>query len=636
LVAAAAAFSLAAAAVVVAQAPPPAPTGLIAGQVVDADGGRGVGESVVTLTAASATGTPASPAAREARKVITDAAGRFAFTGLEKGRYSVTAVKFGYVRGNHGTLVPRGPGAPIDLEDAERLTDARILVWKHAVITGRVTDEGGEPVVGVEVKAMRRAVVAGNAGFSDAASGTTDDRGIYRLASLEPGSYLVAVPSSSSTIPAAMVEAYFRASGAERAEMQSAIFGVTNSISSPGSPSNQQMGDQILLVGGRSPMPPLAGPDGSMAVYPATYHPQATQPGEATAIALTAGAVRAGVDFTLRPVAAVRVSGRLESAGGPVGLAPVHLVASSSERLAGRVAVASAVADASGAFTLIGVPPGSYTLRVVRLPVAEPRPSPAAVVVQTQSGTASRGVGTNLNVTGEQPTYWAAQAIDVAERDVTDLRVTMHTGYRVSGRIAFEGDASGLPPARVPPFLESADPWLRLPTTETTVAPDGRFSSAEMPSGRYRLGVGAPSGWFVKSVSAGGRELPDLPFELTGHMPDVLVTLSSSGASVAGAVRDAASAPDPTAGVLLFPVDPRQWTEIGSYSRQIKQASVGRSGAYSVADVPAGDYFIAAVPQVLLDWTNPRLLEDLSRLAVRITLRESERRSMDLKVDKGR
>ena len=56
-------------------------------------------------------------------------------------------------------------------------------IWKTAVITGVVTDESGDPIVGAQLRALERSTVAGQSRFTAAgAPAFTDDRGMYRFA----------------------------------------------------------------------------------------------------------------------------------------------------------------------------------------------------------------------------------------------------------------------------------------------------------------------------------------------------------------------------------------------------------------------------------------------------------------------
>lgn len=612
------------------------PTALIAGQVVDASTGRGLGETVVTLSMTSVPGTvPSSPAAREgsALKVITDSTGRFVFTALAKGRYTLTSSRPGYTPGSHGKLAPRGPSAPIDLADGERLMNVRILIWRHSVVTGRVVDEAGEPVVGVEVSALRRTSNAGRGGFGAGHAGITDDRGIYRLSSLEPGVYLVAVLSKSVTVPAATLDAYFRTSGSDQSELRAAILGVTNVIASPGSREIQQVGSQVLVLGQRAPTPPMQAGEDAVAMYPTTYFSQALRPAEASAVVLRGGESQAGIDFALRPVPGVRVSGTLEGPSGPVAYASIHLVTPSAANLVTDAAstVASAVADASGAFSFLGVPPGQYAIRVVKLPLSEPRPSVSAVVVQTPKGVTSRGIGTNPDVASTRPTYWAEQSVTVGERNLESVRVAMRTGFRVAGRIVFEPGSPTIPMQRLYPLIEATETWRRTMADEAITTADGSFSTPEVPGGLYRITLPLPAGWIVRSVVAGGRDLPDLPFELKEDLHDVVITVSNRGARLSGAIRDSNGAPNATAAVMLFPTDRRQWVNYSAYARGLKEVIASRDGSYTIPDLVAGEFFVIALPQPAVDWSDPQFLERLSRLAVRVTISDGEERALDLR-----
>ena len=188
-----------------------------------------------------------------------------------------------------------------------------------------------------------------------------------------------------------------------------------------------------------------------------------------------------------------------------------------------------------------------------------------------------------------------------------------------------------MPVQRLSPLLESTDPWLLSEVPELVVAADGTFVSPEVPPGRYRLTVPLPSGWFVKHIKTGGRDVPDLPVDLSADLADLVVTISNRGARVSGTVRATTARADTTAAVMLFPSDPRQWVDFSVYPRVIREGRTDRDGAFAYGDLPAGEYFIIAVPQTAVDWTRPALLESLSRVATRLTLGEGESRTIDLR-----
>jgi hypothetical protein len=63
---------------------------------------------------------------------------------------------------------------------------------KGGVITGRVTNATGEPLIGVRVNAVMTRGAEGNTARRAAARPRfTDDRGFYRLYGLPPGTYVV-------------------------------------------------------------------------------------------------------------------------------------------------------------------------------------------------------------------------------------------------------------------------------------------------------------------------------------------------------------------------------------------------------------------------------------------------------------
>jgi hypothetical protein len=345
---------------------------------------------------------------------------------------------------------------------------------------------------------------------------------------------------------------------------------------------------------------PAAAENAPLAIYPTTFYGQVTDQAEATTVTLRAGEVRTGVDVRLRPVPSVRVSGMVAAADGGAGPISLRLVHPSTAGLVNPAfAVATGVVDRNGEFTLLGVPPGEYVLQ-----------------------------GTRVVPSG--PTLAFKMPLTVPSRDLAGVRATLTRGFKISGRIVTDDPSQPLPSQRLGLNLDSRE-WPVDDYSETMAAADGTFTSAEIPPGRFQLSVPVPSGWFVKSVTLQGRDIADLPFEMKETMSGVTVTMSRRGASVSGAVRSTAGAPDATAALLLFPTDTRLWIDYGPYSRRLKDTRATRTGTFEIRDLPAGDYYLVAVPQAAMTW-KPGFLESMSRIATRVTLSEAEQRSIDLRV----
>lgn len=164
-----------------------APSGMLTGKVVNESGQPLVGATVFVRTANSpATGRTAS----------TDIDGNFRVHGLAPGLYSLSASAVA-----HAWPAP-DPSAP---PTYYRVGDSvRIDLVRGGVITGSITNAQGEPVIGVRVRAIlvrnAKGAVPPTAVFA-AFEQSTDDRGIYRIYGLAPGSYLVSAGGSSFSQP---------------------------------------------------------------------------------------------------------------------------------------------------------------------------------------------------------------------------------------------------------------------------------------------------------------------------------------------------------------------------------------------------------------------------------------------------
>ena len=85
-----------------------------------------------------------------------DAERAFAFLDLAAcpTRYFLTAGKTGYLDGGYNRPDPRGTGAPIALADGQWLREVRVTMSLPGSISGIVSDERGEPIVGEYVRLL--------------------------------------------------------------------------------------------------------------------------------------------------------------------------------------------------------------------------------------------------------------------------------------------------------------------------------------------------------------------------------------------------------------------------------------------------------------------------------------------------
>lgn len=151
-------------------------TGSIKGRVV-ADDGRPVVNA--RLMAQAVTG----PAA--IRPAQVDPEGKFSFDDLPPAGYIVMATAPGYI----DEAITGDPSEwPRHLIGAQ----LKITMTKGGVITGKVTNSKGDPIVGVPVHAMALNNPSWSpTDFMGTGGAETDDRGIYRIYGLRPGQYVV-------------------------------------------------------------------------------------------------------------------------------------------------------------------------------------------------------------------------------------------------------------------------------------------------------------------------------------------------------------------------------------------------------------------------------------------------------------
>jgi hypothetical protein len=246
-----------------------------------------------------------SPDTRSARLGTTDADGRFELRDLPAGRWTITAAKGGFVTQQFGQRHPFEAVEPIDLADGQRIT-ANFTLSRGSAITGRVSDEFGDPITGARVQVLRSQVQQGRRRLVPTANGgQTDDTGAFRVFGLAPGEYYVA--ASLQAAPA-------------------------DSSANPVS-------------------------------YAPTYFPGTGNIADAQRLTVTLGVEQSGINFVLQPVRAVRVSGTVVDSNGAPTQALLNLTPAGFGDEGLQVGNPARVLP-DGTFTILNVVPGDYVLTV--------------------------------------------------------------------------------------------------------------------------------------------------------------------------------------------------------------------------------------------------------------------------------
>jgi protocatechuate 3,4-dioxygenase beta subunit len=237
----------------------------------------------------------------------SDQDGHFKIPGIQPGRYRMFVERPGYVEVDDKRR--RSQGVVLSFEAGQELKDQSLHMLAAAVITGRVLDEDGDPMPGVEVKILRRRFGAAHAKFEPGRGAETNDLGEFRIGGLLAGKYyLSARPSPNLT----------------------GFMFLPKRVDETGAPS----------------------PD---TAYATTYYPNTIDRSQAAPIELRPGDETA-VDFSLARTHTARIRGSV------AGLAPgTKAVVVLRARDSNTLFIGGDV-DQDGKFDIPHVPPGTYAV----------------------------------------------------------------------------------------------------------------------------------------------------------------------------------------------------------------------------------------------------------------------------------
>jgi Carboxypeptidase regulatory-like domain len=398
--------------------------GVITGRVIGPDGQPMADASVFAYQIGKRLGSGHS--------ATVDDDGNFKMVGLSPTAYVFHARAPGYVF------------ADLPIEDSVHRIGEHVTIRmvKGGVITGRVTDETGEPMVGVSVRPHRLRDPEGSPTISSVESldlgvGITDDRGIYRVFGLRPGVYIVSTSG----------DAYY---------------------------------GQV-----RNDAP--------------TYYPSATRD-TATEINLRVGEEVPGVDIRHRGDRGRVVSG---VAPGEVESSPQNSVGITLKGLERGSFVATTGTDNTRGFVFYGVPDGEYELMAERGNDAAETTSSARRRISVRGADVS-GIELKLALTGSiagrvviEPPEAPKRCATRDEQAETSGQIQEQTGRRavVEEMLLKAVQDDRNPRLRLSGFF-SFDSYGRPPNEK------GEFAMKGLEAGRYRITANLPDGgWRIRAIT---------------------------------------------------------------------------------------------------------------------------------------
>jgi protocatechuate 3,4-dioxygenase beta subunit len=278
------------------------------------------------------TGQPAQSS--PTTKATTDQEGNYRISDLPAGSYIVAPMAPAFVMSD----VNNPNGQPVVITESETVEGIDFELVQGGVITGKVTDADGHPIVEEPINLVP--INPRNQyrpDYSYLSRILTDDQGVYRMFGVRPGQYKVSVSQESGNVPVGVG----RGHGA----------------------------------------------------FQTTFYPGATDPAKAAVIEVDEGTEVTKIDITLSPtISGFSVKGRVvDESGKPVpnmsiGLSRIVMIdANNSSSSDGSTGILS---DNQGEFRLQNLPPGKYSILIYPSAESDLRagPNPFEIIDQDVTG----------------------------------------------------------------------------------------------------------------------------------------------------------------------------------------------------------------------------------------------------------
>jgi hypothetical protein len=523
-----------------------------------------------TFTSTPTTNTGAAPAMPTAYTSESDAAGHFVFEEVEPGRYTLSAERTGYVRSSYGARSASSPPTVMNLAAGQKMTGISVKLTPQGIISGKITDEDGDPVERAQVMILQWRYQNGQRALmpSGTASMTLAD-GSFQISGLAEGRYYLSA-----------------------ADLR-----------------------QSIISMGPAEQPGRKGPQES---YVTTYYPNGTDVANAVPVNVASGAEVHGIEIRLQKARVFRVHGKLVG-GGPFNNAAMQLIPN-GDGMGMFAAIFSgspmSVVRTDGTFDFPRALPGTYLIRsqVLRMNNDATTPLYAYHVI-----TVSNANIDDLEVPVMPPSELSGK-VTIEGQDQQQKQQNDAARSTAAGSQAPTARPTvGLIPSQFSPGSNAV-------TAQSS--DDGTFRLKNIGPDKYRINVnGLPAGTYVKQIRYGGQDVGKSVLDATsGASGELHVLLSPDAADLSGVVHN--SKGDVMPGVTVNLWEPATANTLPE--ELLNRATVAdQNGNFQMRNPPPGEYRVAAWETFDSNLQDPQFRAKFESQAATVKLAASAHANVD-------
>jgi len=293
--------------------------------------------------------------------------------------------------------------------------------------------------------------------------------------------------------------------------------------------------------------------------YAKTYYPGTADISRAAAILVKEGDEIPSVDIGLKEITVHRIRGKVlnqltHKPGEDVWVLLIPRTKLQEWDSAGQ----TLAKKADGSFEIANVAPGPYTI----------------VAYWSDQG----------------KIHSAVQKVEVGERDVEDVLLTLSAGATVQGRILWDGKPS-MERDELSVYTNATDMTFNWGVGEARVDSNQQFTLKGLTAGDVRMQIsGASKDCYIKQIAYGQTFIKDDVISIANAgNPALEITLSSRGARVQGSVVDKDNLPSAGVWVVAVPDEARR-----TILRLFKSQTTDQYGKFDLHGLAPGTYKLFA------------------------------------------